>query len=995
MLTQTPRDLVDESTQIHAMAWFSVCRNLRRRPLSLLGFAFIAGCSAQVKEATCPPLPPPTTESAPSSQRIAGPYVPSDAAVRASWQLDLDAADGQGGVLAAGIRVASDGTRSLVVAEPPLKGGARLPPHLGGSFVFWSSNALFFSRSLTGRLEPLGLFPDGLQVGRASFGPDFVLLHGKDGARVAWSVTKRERARMPVPGLLDVAAFGDGRAAMLVEPGKVLLRRAREKEFKDFVVPDSVSIDGLRVAGDLLWLLQTGGSAIRIGSSGAPVEFIAAPKHLGTDVALSQDSRWPALFKESPRERAIRHGHPLASSRALGPVQGGFAQVDLATGAIVKLVPTLPGTRTDCSIVPMSTDVLAVCWVEGRAVVVAGADTERPRIERTFVPRARFFAGTPDALVKDGPCDGPPDPKRIAVCVREKSGTWKELVRPRENGAPPSEFLRWIPTPDGGALGLVAGKQPGVLDVGRGKFTAITDSLGLWHRLEVSGQVTLADSAAVLPDGTIVGYVATTSIRITPDGHFQPSARAFEGGVQVAGPYAVAMDRGRGLWQSTDFGQHWAPVAGPPGFDASKGSTPRACSRVGCDFGDWYRVGYPADPPEALPPPEIAGTPVALDVPAPRITCDPTGPAVMRTAPEVLLRDGTPLQVADMGARPTPLGGRTDVINVTYESRFGGQDLLQATMMVETSLQSASTPAYAEASRRPIYLRFRELFGEPRVAESVLGWQGVRQASNAHTLDPNPTLSMSGGHAVPVLSPIAGTSSGMILDDEPRLFSVREGRPLEVLWPMANWNGHSPGAAYSRGAGDLVVLWQDSQTDSRIQAMQGKSWRVLGDLPWSSRDRKDLIHPDALAIGADGTIGVLRIPSFDPPTTDDPALVLVPGRAPIRLAPWSTLSAASDCVPGGTAFRAIVTTGPGWIDLTLGGVRPEAPLVAQLIVGWSDQRICLEAIEVATGSLSVPNHDAERALFARFVGTPRATHHGFGHGIEYVEPMACRWVGWR
>ena len=75
-----------------------------------------------------------------------------------------------------------------------------------------------------------------------------------------------------------------------------------------------------------------------------------------------------------------------------------------------------------------------------------------------------------------------------------------------------------------------------------------------------------------------------------------------------------------------------------------------------------------------------------------------------------------------------------------------------------------------------------------------------------------------------------------------------------------------------------------------------------------------LVNPDAIAVGRDGKLRILRPPPGDsPPTTDNPAWLLSADATPLELAPWSTLEVATSpqCADG-DGYRAIVQTGKSW-----------------------------------------------------------------------------------
>ena len=118
-----------------------------------------------------------------------------------------------------------------------------------------------------------------------------------------------------------------------------------------------------------------------------------------------------------------------------------------------------------------------------------------------------------------------------------------------------------------------------------------------------------------------------TAVDIGLDGSLQTSPFAFER-VATAGPIALARTREGRVWQTLDRGTTWSEVAAPPVMRSGGWLDVRACSLVGCDLGQWYRIGWAPTAPfnqqaltTAPPAPHLdrASTPV--------LACRPTGDA--------------------------------------------------------------------------------------------------------------------------------------------------------------------------------------------------------------------------------------------------------------------------------------------------------------------------------------------------------------------------------
>jgi hypothetical protein len=158
----------------------------------------------------------------------------------------------------------------------------------------------------------------------------------------------------------------------------------------------------------------------------------------------------------------------------------------------------------------------------------------------------------------------------------------------------------------------------------------------------------------------------------------------------------------------------------------------------------------------------------------------------------------------------------------------------------------------------------------------------------------------------------------------------------------------------------------------------------------------DCSAPDAIALAANGEIGVIRFPSARrPPTSDDPALLLRARNAHVPLAPWSALrsSDSAECsAPANDEVRVLIVGSASFIGLRLGGASTapaELGMLAQ--VRWSASRLCLEAIELSGApEVEVGEGALTTAVVARFGANREAGRRGLDFGVEYSEPLACR-----
>jgi hypothetical protein len=150
--------------------------------------------------------------------------------------------------------------------------------------------------------------------------------------------------------------------------------------------------------------------------------------------------------------------------------------------------------------------------------------------------------------------------------------------------------------------------------------------------------------------------------------------------------------------------------------------------------------------------------------------------------------------------------------------------------------------------------------------------------------------------------------------------------------------------------------------------------------------------PEAIAVGPDGKLAVIRLTTEGPPTQEDPALLLRPGEAPIALAPWATLEldggAACTAMQG---HRALIQTTIPWLSL---GAVDESFLrdrTALIRVRWSPSLVCLEAMELPFGSHELPNGgQADSYIAATFGKDASAGQLMVAEGAELREPRSCK-----
>jgi hypothetical protein len=969
----------------------------------------------------------------------------------------LPAGDDATGVALEGVRFVlrrSQVTASRDVAEAPIQGAWRVPARLGGGFLFRAKGALYASETFDGLLRPVVSLP--AEVAAVFFGPKAALVRAESGER--WMIEPATGKRLPIApaGLLEVAALDDGRAAALVEGGQLLVTSDGGARWIDATPRLRAPATRVFVARapstheETLWV-ETSAGALGLLAGGRLADFDALP---AAEPPLTLRPKQPAWRDEEPPiRRAVRAGALARDGSALVVASGDLVQVDLVSGMVdVVAAGKLPPDAT-CVATRTPDDVVFTCGrSNGGAFVVSRALERAPAVEQTFQDAGRFVVSDDGGVLWTGACDkASSQPARRTVCVRAPGGGgWQQLDLDgaTDGGAGPTyNVVRWIPRGDGGAIAVVSdvggvSNAWGLVDARTGELHAWpTDALTptLRNALQASdGRPSgtdlgrLADRGwTVTPQGTLRGWASLGSaigaIEVGIDGSLQTSPFTFER-IASAGPIALARMRDGRIWQTLDRGTTWSEVAAPPATRPGGWIDPHACSLVGCDLGQWYRLGWASTPPSPQPPPTTAPPAPRIErTPAPALSCrlvgDPKRKEVARDdrSPDDLGLGASRLAVSDPR-------GLTDFLRVVFARRITGA--------------VRDTDASDDAAPRAIVHGPATQPGEVRLVVSGFNRDAmalVRQVAFVPAFDPLGTVRRA-PVAMPDLLAAArsgGAPAGDVLRDDPvpsaaiPITPVDPSAPDDLLVQLANGGiallrgsaqagGRSSRFAYEAGRGDewRVVsgaaldgdgfAWLEENASGRARAMRaGASGAPTTAFEIEPPPTADLYpaNLDALAVGSRGELALLRTPSGGEPASPfDPAVIIVPGAPAAALAAWSTLTAADDpaCKADASGWRATVQTFAPWIRL-LGAAdvrgADEGTMLAR--VRWSTTRVCLEAVELRTQDVSVvgarPSQwgtpwDApvESWAVARFAGGAAAGRVVVVPGGELHQGMECK-----
>jgi hypothetical protein len=661
--------------------------------------------------------------------------------------------------------------------------------------------------------------------------------------------------------------------------------------------------------------------------------------------------------------------------------------------------------------------VVAVCKGQNVSFVTRGLrDGAAPSIDVSFTTVGTFYAGGDGALAFGGPCGGEPADEPSA-CVRTAEGAWKHVMLRLGAGAPdggapdagarhqPLRVSRWIPRTDGTALAIVTGDQPGLYDSARATlepFATPNRSSGQSELLQApAANRLLVDTATVAENGTIRAYLSHESMALLHDGSVVRSAWVLSPLV-TSGPLGVGRSNDGRLWQSLDYGRTWAEVAAPPGTEGSRSGGPEHCSRVGCDFGRWYRLGFPATVPRETERPQAAPAPRLPDRPRPELVCQPSEPARPRVVPHVTDRQGNPLEQLGFGASSvTPPRDRQLIAVSGLYSRIESSQL-RALTFVDPAVLDTGSPESAQAFSRPNSIRFYDPLS-PRSApvDSRYSWRDILSvAGRTGQADVGLLGGSDSATAVPVLGARGAALDGtLLLDPNGNLVLwARGGAPARPLVLGPENEGYEPIAATVRGKDDLELLLTGDSCTSRAVTLNAAGSSVLFELGTRPSHVPCPSNPDALAQAPDGSPAVVRMPSGpQPPTADDPALLLRPGQPALALAPWSTLRPgdAPECSGADAAYRALVMLPESWIRLVAPAIAlsEHAPQPMVALVRWGTARVCLDVVEIAATTVTVPENELPTAVTARLVAPVEAARRGYSLGAELSQPLSCRLGG--
>ena len=1016
----------------------------------------ITALAACVREVAPPPYPYlPVRAEAPLVDAAPRPEPPPQYVVgdpqRPNALTVLPAPEDATGIVLEGMRFVLRGSQIRAardVGDAPLQAAWRVPPALGGGFVFRGGATLYASESFEGVLRPLVTLPS--VVSSISFGPKTALVRAETGERWMIEVATGQRVGIEPPGLLEVAALDDRLAAALVEGSRLLVSTDGGDHWKDATSalrqpPKRVYVArGSKEAQPSIWIETQSGGAYGLMPGGRVAEFDALPSADPPATLRPKPDAWRE--DEPPIRRAVRAGALSREGTAIVASSGDLVQVDVVSGAVDVVAAGKIPPDAVCAATRTPGDVVLTCArPSGTAFVVSHVLDRAPVVEQPLADGGRFVVSDDGGILWTAPCDKPAPGSRHVACVRSPTGQWQELdLEPGEAGtAAQYNVLRWVPRGDGSALAVVS--DIGGVGSAFGLADGRTGELHAWPADTLTPPVRAALAAQDSPRGVDIGRVAdrswtltaqgtlrgwatlggaTGAVEIGLDGSMQTSAFTFDR-IATAGPIALARTREGRVWQTLDRGTTWSEVAAPPAMRQSGWLDPRACSLVGCDLGQWYRIGWASTPPFAQQAPTAAPPAPHLDrVGAPALTCRATGD-VKRSQVDRGERSPDDLGLGAARVQVSDPKGQTDFLRLSYSRKIVG------------SIRESD--ASDDAAPRAIVHGPATQPGEERL--SVQGYDKnilslSRQVAFVPAFDPLGSLRRAPIAMRDLLAAakVGGLSTATLMQDDPVPSAVVPVTPLDasaaddLLVQLADGGAallrsSATGRAryvYEAGRGDewrvvsaveldgdsFAILAEDGSGRARAVRF-GPSGAPVTALDVDAPPTSDLYpaNVDALAVGPRGDLGLLRTPSGgEPASAADPAVLLQPGAPALALAAWSTLTPADDpaCKSDATGWRATLQTMLPWLRVVGAGDlhgAEDARMLAR--VRWSATRVCLEAVELRTedvgssGMSGAPfgspwDIPAESWAVARFAGGESAGRVVVLPGAELRQPLECK-----
>lgn len=527
-----------------------------------------------------------------------------------------------------------------------------LPERLGGGHLFHastgSSTSLWRAKEWTGRIEPFA----NVDVDVESIVPGFDRLYVFDRRAGEVIALDAETGKATDLGSLPAAAsYGsiavvDDWLAAVDVPYQGILATfdagaswTRVKSFPSY----GVSLDAGRL------VLATADGRLVLDAAGRLAPDAPAERARGREGAADDEAPLPpSPLGRRPLLGAVLRGFPDTPDSAVVIHQGAIGRVRLRDGAVLAVRERALLAAATCQGVPLGSGIGFVCGEErGHTTIYAlGPKLELRRVLEFERPRFVAASDTGSLVVRGG-CATDAEPTRGGYCVLDAQLKRREIRMQGDVGVE-----RVVALGDGRVAVIVPPRlgAPGQLTLVGADGSASSKKLklpeaepstlallkkGLWldgfverlpnAKAKGDGKKGAAapkqgESTGSLLAGWVVAAGPFVGVRVALDGAVTVGKVENDIGQSLlSGPLALVLGRaGRGA-ETTDGGFTWRDVelhtspatARAPAL--SWDDRERGCTRVGCAFGGWLRVGYrgsdtddtsedvESPPPTALP----------------------------------------------------------------------------------------------------------------------------------------------------------------------------------------------------------------------------------------------------------------------------------------------------------------------------------------------------------------------------------------------------------
>lgn len=888
----------------------------------------------------------------------------------------------------------------LGLGEPSI--GQRIPPHLGGGFLF--AAVVGTESTLTRATEHAGVVTPVARLGAQVRGMRASLREVAVMAETGvFGFDPRSGALGPAPfgALADVVALDAERAVRLDLFGRAYVTRDGGATFRDAQLDVGSSTRMLATSGSEVWLETAFGRAL-VEQGGLRIVSEQPYQRWGRDYQrpfqivprgpTPRQDTWlngwnPAEL--SPAAVVARGGVPLSDGTIVAAQRSAVVHFDPSQGKPLSITTSWFPNGLDCRATPGPEldQVLYACSFDdgngyGRYVLRSDG-AKPPRVERFFGGGSSFVATLEGGLAYLGDCSDEmksydrgwqePAPRTKVVCVRARGGEWAERSLP----LPDDELvLAWAPSPSGEIAALVRPvearmplpKQLGSLRPGEAprRPTFVSEGVrvvraelpaGLDRSFDFGrgmgeggyGEDLVDHRFALHEDGSVSGWLDLRN----GEGPLSPMAWSSAGvlterdlpddarAVATSGARALVVDGDGVLHETSDFGRTWR-AAGRSPLPPQSSLYASTCSPAGCALGGLARLGWG---PSTLP---VTVTEYDVDRGRPRVPTAGGELPALSCAPSGL---PTPIPRKKHASSPTtlqtPWGESIEVFREIEEREAAKKAALPMPPSAGKQLAPAPSAAPTAAPSGPVLStatwHYRPPFDRALLPRRI-------NATNASELQQRPAATLvvdrSGGVALHLI----GDKGEVVLDDDD-----------VVTLPLFERRYASSSAALSTGARlarDRVLMLGESRgrlgLESHGQGSQPPPAGLVAD--------RRLFGKRNVAVGHRAGGGLAMLVLDGPPARSAGMIALdalgtSPAGDAVRLAPWSTLTRGDDpACAGDDGVRAVLLLeSAAWLGLAsdeLPGLSSQGPgrfgherdMVA--LVRWSASRVCLDALRV-------------------------------------------------